>query len=375
MHLLQSKSLREPDFLFGFKGRELQLFATSFHPLAPVGRWQPVAALPEAGLGVMVGHRASAWAPPLPTRSRKGQGAPGPPPRAAFCPITPISEAFVRKLRGAFREPPSGAHSTRRGENNPYRFPPRGRKAARCWTLKSSQEAFSGVMASGVTWGWRVHELSTTLVQIPDLNIGPGSCQLSSVTWSPRGSSYGRHPSRCSLACAQQLLLRVLLLGSPSPAPLLTAGDALTTPSCSQRGGGELEQKSPCLVACPLRDTSHSADPLRSGLQAASASTCSSAREKTKAQSPDPHHPGPAVSYSHLHTSKFALKFAMESPNFSWISPVKTGCSLLGRGQKSGEELKLSRTNETAHSRDFSFSFKERFPKHEHASLILGMLH
>lgn len=219
MHLLQSKSLREPDFLFGFKGRELQLFATSFHPLAPVGRWQPVAALPEAGLGVMVGHRASAWAPPLPTRSRKGQGAPGPPPRAAFCPITPISEAFVRKLRGAFWEPPSGAHSTRRGENNPYRFPPRGRKAARCWTLKSSQEAFSGVMASGVTWGWRVHELSTTLVQIPDLNIGPGSCQLSSVTWSPRGSSYGRHPSRCSLACAQQLLLRVLLLGSPSPAP------------------------------------------------------------------------------------------------------------------------------------------------------------
>lgn len=163
--------------------------------------------------------------------------------------------------------------------------------------------------------------------------------------------------------------------GVSQPSTLLTAGDALTTPPCSQRGGGELEQKLPCLVACPLRDTSHSADPLRSSLQAASASTCSSAREKTKAQTPDPHHPGPAVSYSHLHTLKFALKFAMESPNFSWMSPVKTGCSLLGRGQKFGEELKLSRTNKTAHSKDFSFSFKERFPKHEHASLILGTLH
>ena len=53
-----------------------------------------------------------------------------------------------------------------------------------------------------------------------------------------------------------------------------------------------------------------------------------------------------AVSYSHLHTSKIALKFAIENPNFTRIFSAKTGFSLLGRGQKSSEELKLSRTRQ-----------------------------
>lgn len=71
----------------------------------------------------------------------------------------------------------------------------------------------------GVTWGWCVHELSTTLVQIPGLNIGAGHCQLSSVTRTLRGSSCGRHPSSCLLACVKQILTQALLLGLPAQHP------------------------------------------------------------------------------------------------------------------------------------------------------------
>lgn len=48
---------------------------------------------------------------------------------------------------------------------------------------------------------------------------------------------------------------------------------------------------------------------------------------------------------------------------------------LIGREQKPSEKLKPSRVNKKVHSKDFSFSFKERFPKHEHTSFILGILH
>lgn len=62
----------------------------------------------------------------------------------------------------------------------------------------------------------------------------------------------------------------------------------------------------------------------------------------------------------------------MENPNFTQNS-VKTGLSLLGGGQKSGEELgelKLSRTKQ--HTAKISPLFsKEVFTKHEHASFIL----
>lgn len=52
LHLVKSKFLRDPNLLFGFKGRKLRLFTISFNPIVLVGRWQPVAAL-----WALVGHR------------------------------------------------------------------------------------------------------------------------------------------------------------------------------------------------------------------------------------------------------------------------------------------------------------------------------
>ena len=204
LHLVKPKCLRDLDFLFGLRGRITALC----HFFPPDGRWQPVAALPEAGLEAVVRHWGSAWTPPhLEPWGARSAG-----------PLAPISEAFVQELRGAFLERPSGTHRVRQGENNPCSFPPRGRERQdeSCLLLGPEKQsgAFLGVIASGVTWGCCVHELSTTLVQNPDLNIGPGHCQLSSVTETPRGSSYGWHPSCSSLACVHQLPI-----GAPIPAP------------------------------------------------------------------------------------------------------------------------------------------------------------
>lgn len=49
--------------------------------------------------------------------------------------------------------------------------------------------------------------------------ISPSCCQPCSVTWALKDSSYGRHLSCCWQAWGWQLLIWVLLLGSPSPAP------------------------------------------------------------------------------------------------------------------------------------------------------------
>lgn len=155
---------------------------------------------------------------------------------------------------------------------------------------------FLRAKARGVTWGWCVHELSTTLVQIPGLSIGPGHCQLSSVTWTPRGSSCGQHPSCCSLACVKQLLMQTPLLGLSVQHP----------PDSWWRSHStflQLEQRLPCTVACFLRDMSHSAGILLSSLQAAWTST----RQNHKSLPPDPCHPGPSSAYSTLQKSLWNL--------------------------------------------------------------------
>lgn len=195
LHLVKTKSLEDPHFLFGFKDRELQLFAFSFHPLPPAGRWQLVPALPKAGDNdgqqrVRISPSASHLDPWGARCSR--------PTRAVFFPITTISEAFVQKIQGGFWKPPLGTCRVQRGENNVCSFSPCRRQGQKesCSLLDPEKQSggFLGVTANRVTWGWCVHELSTTLVQIPELNIGPGCCQLSSVTWTLRGSSHSQHP-------------------------------------------------------------------------------------------------------------------------------------------------------------------------------------
>lgn len=186
-------------------------------------------------------------------------------------------------------------------------------------------------MTSGVTWGWCIHELSTTLVQIPDLNISPGHCQLSSVTRAPRGSSYSQHPSCCSLACVQQPLIQALLLETPSPAPSWQLVMLSQHLSCSNCASGKLEKKLPCPADCSLRDMYHSNGTLQRSLQAASTSTSFSAKEETESQTPDPCHPGHSSLLFSSRSSKIALKFAIENPNFALLFSVKTEINL-GKG-------------------------------------------
>lgn len=131
----------------------------------------------------------------------------------------------------------------------------------------------------------------TTLVQIPDPNIGPGHCQLSSVTRTPRGSSCGRHPSCCRLACVKDT--QTLLLGLPGQQPPDGWGRSHST-FLQPHAGAELQQRVPCPVDCSLRDTSHSAGILQRSLQAAWTST----RQNHKSHPPDPHHPGHNSPYS-----------------------------------------------------------------------------
>lgn len=194
LHLVKTKSLEDPHFQFGFKGRGLQLFAFSFHPLPPAERWQLVAALPKAGDngGEQRVHISPSTSHPEPWRGRCARRT-----RAVF-PVTPISEAFVQKLQRGFREPPPGTCRVQRGENNVCSFSPHRRhgqeESSSLLDPEKQSGGFLGVTASRVTWGWCAHELSTTLVQISELNIGPGHCQLGSVTWTLRGSSHGQHP-------------------------------------------------------------------------------------------------------------------------------------------------------------------------------------
>lgn len=164
--------------------------------------------------------------------------------------------------------------------------------------------------------------------------------------------------------------------GDSQPSTLQTAGDALTTPSL-QLPMQAVRWSRSCLAqwlvpsrTCLTRPVHHRAVFRLLGPQSFPL------RRRRQDHKPLIHITlDTEVSYSNLHNSEIALKFVIENSNFAWIFSVKTGFSLLGRGQKSSEEFKLSRTNKTVHSKDFSFSFKERFPKHEHASFILGMLH
>lgn len=215
LYPVKSKSLIHPDFPSGLKGRELQLFSVSFTPLHP---WESV----------------SQWLPCL--RLCWGDGG-SPRVHGSISSLRAIKDKLCwvhgqAALEGLFESLPLG-HAACKEVKVIHMLCAMWEES--CWLLGPEKQSggFLRAKGRGVTWGWCVHELSTALVQIPDLNIGPGHCQLSSVTWTPRGSSYGQHPSCCSLACVKQLLTHGPCCWDSQPSTLLTAGDALTAPSCS----------------------------------------------------------------------------------------------------------------------------------------------
>lgn len=277
-------------------------------------------------------------------RAGKGEVWEGP-TRALF---SPVLDSFVQK------EP---FQSTRRWTTT-VRAPHHA--GGKLLDPKKHSGGFLRAMASKVTWGWHVHKLSNALVQIPGLNIGAGRCQPSSVTWTPKGSSEGRHPSRCSLARAQQLLVQALLLGSASPAPswqLVTLWQHLLT--APRQGRWSRSGLAWWLVPLGTPLSWHMAERPSGCLNP---STHSSTRLR--------HNQKPLI---HVTLDTTVLLRSPYLKNCSetcyrnrkfWESLSDIWLLLLWvRGPKSDEELKLWRTNKIMHSKVFSVRFREIFPK------------
>lgn len=120
--------------------------------------------------------------------------------------------------------------------------------------------------------------------------------------------------------------------GDSQPSTLLTAGDALTTPSLQPTAQAAKWSRS-----CIARWLVPSGTRLTQLVHCRAVFRLLEPQRAPLSRRRQNHKPliratlDTVVSYSNLHTSQIALKIVTENPNFAQIFSVKTGFSLLGK--------------------------------------------